>query len=471
MVLGVKLGAGPSEPHDPMHKGERNMNVVVVCLDSLRKDHVGVYGNDWIKTPNLDALAGETMRFTRAYPEAIPTICARRSLYTGIRAWPFRNWEPIPEEKSFSAGWQPMPEEQVSVTETLSKSGYQTALITDNYHLFKPEYNFQQGFDLFDFIRGQESDKYRSMLAVSEEKVKHYTVPGNGETLVEKAHQYLANTVGRNGEEDWFAPKTFSRAMSYMETVASENGEPFFLVVDSFDPHEPWDPPQKYIDLYDDGYSGREPMVPNYDVSSYFTEAQLERMKNLYAAEVTMTDEWFGRFVNRMDDLGLMEDTLLFVFSDHGIALGEHGYTGKPYNMLWPQMTDIVYYVRHPEGKGSGQTSDFFASIHDIAPTTLATLGIEQQKPMDGQDLTLVLEGEKPRQPREHFTLGYDNYSWARDERYVMFAYNDRSGAKLYDVKQDPRMDKDLAGKRPEVVKRMWEDYVLADAGGPLPRY
>ena len=60
-------------------------------MDSLRKDHVGAYGNDKIKTPNLDALAKESLRFTRAYPESAPTICARRAIHTGLRTWPFED--------------------------------------------------------------------------------------------------------------------------------------------------------------------------------------------------------------------------------------------------------------------------------------------------------------------------------------------------------------------------------------------
>ena len=70
------------------------MNAIVVILDSLRKDHVRVYGNDRIKTPSLDALSEESLRFTRAYPESIPTLPARRAIHTGIRTWPFRDWEP-----------------------------------------------------------------------------------------------------------------------------------------------------------------------------------------------------------------------------------------------------------------------------------------------------------------------------------------------------------------------------------------
>ena len=445
------------------------MNVAVVCLDSLRKDHVGVYGNDWIRTPNLDALANDSMRFNQAYPESMHTICCRRSLYTGIRTWPFRNWNPLSYETNYSAGWQPMPEDQVSVTETLFENGYNTSLITDNYHLFKPGYNFQRGFDVFNFIRGQESDKYRSPLITPENMVEKYTLPGNVELLIEKARQYLANVSGRDGEEDYFAPTVFTRSMEYLDAAVSNGGEPFFLVVDSFDPHEPWDPPQSYIDLYSDGYDGREPIAPNYGPSDYLTEREIERMRNLYAAEVTMTDEWFGRFVRKMEDLGLMENTLLFVFSDHGVSIAEHGYTGKVDEALWPELTDIPFFVRHPDGTGAGQTSDFYASFHDIAPTVLATMNIEPQQEMDGQDLTPILEGGEPRQARDYFTLGYDEYSWARDDDYALSVRNDGTEARLYDLREDPQMDNDISGDNQDVVRRMYNDYIIADAGGEPP--
>jgi hypothetical protein len=81
-----------------------------------------------------------------------------------------------------------------------------------------------------------------------------------------------------------------------------------------------------------------------------------------------------------------------------------------------------------------------------------------------------LFEGGKPT-PREHFTLGYDEYVWTRDDRYVMVSRNDGSGAMLYDLTTDQSMDRDVAGEHPDVVRRMFEGYVLEDAGGPLPRY
>jgi hypothetical protein len=83
----------------------------------------------------------------------------------------------------------------------------------------------------------------------------------------------------------------------------------------------------------------------------------------------------------------------------------------------------------------------------------------------------VVLEGGEPEEQREHFSLGYNDHVWARDDRYVMFSLNDGSEAKLYDVQQDPDQHNDIAADEPNIVKRMFEGYVLRDAGGPLPTY
>ena len=445
------------------------MNVILVILDSLRKDHVGAYGNDRIKTPNLDAFAGESLRFTRAYPESVPTIPARRAIHTGIRTWPFRNWVPQRGETFFPAGWQRIPEDQTTLAEILLNAGYETMLVTDCQHEFKASMNFQRGFRVFDWIRGQERDHYRPTMRVTDEQVQKWVVPGNDDSMVDKVRQYLANTANRKGEEDYFAPRVFNRAAEFLEVA--NRAMPFFLVIDSFDPHEPWDPPQEYIELYSDGYDGPEPIVPNYSDAGWIDERELERMRALYAAEVTMTDRWLGDFLDRVDSLGFAENTMVMVLSDHGVALGEHDATGKPFWALYPELTDVPFMIRHPEGAGAGQTSDYYASTHDVAPTVLATLGIEVPSAMGGQDLSVLLDGGTPEQERPHFTLGYDEFVFTRDDKYAMISRNDGAEAKLFDLEEDPGMEKNIAAGNQDVARRMFDDYVIGDAGGPPPRY
>jgi arylsulfatase A-like enzyme len=443
-------------------------NIIVVMLDSLRKDHVGAYGNRWIQTPTLDALARESLLFTRAYPESLPTLCARRAIYTGTRTFPFRNWQVYKGDDIRLWGWQPIPAGQTHLAEILQQNGYVTLFVTDNLQLYKPSMNFHLGFDAFQFVRGQTTDNYRPMGMTQPEKVQNALsndVPGIENFLL----RYFANTSGWKTEEDWFAPQVFSRASEFLE-IASKGGEPFFLIVDNYDPHEPWDTPEEYVSLYDDDYGGKEPYWPVYGPSDYLTERELERMRARYSAEVTMTDRWLGRFLQKMEDLKLSESTLLILLSDHGVATGEHGLNGKLPGAMYPELMDIVFMVRHPEGKGAGKTSDFYASTHDVAPTILGALGIEPEQPMEGQDLSVLFEGKSPR-PRDHFTLGYGQHVWCRDDRYAMFGRDDGTEARLYDLTTDPGLNKDVAGDHPDIVRRMFEGYVLKDAGGPLPEY
>jgi hypothetical protein len=90
---------------------------------------------------------------------------------------------------------------------------------------------------------------------------------------------------------------------------------------------------------------------------------------------------------------------------------------------------------------------------------------------MEGQDLSVLFGGGEPKQRRDYFTLGYNDHAWARDERYVMFAKNDGSEALLYDLQEDPNMDRNIAGSNQDLRNSMWNEYILKDAGGPLPRY
>ncbi|MGH3090015.1 MAG: sulfatase-like hydrolase/transferase [Rubrobacteraceae bacterium] len=443
-------------------------NIVLIILDSLRKDHVGVYGNEWIQTPNLDAFANESLRFTRAVPEAMPTIPARRAIYTGLRTFPFRDWIPQQGNGYTPYGWQRIPEDQVTLTETLREAGWRTMLATDVYYQFSPSMNFQRGFDVYDWVRGQQRDAYRPTWTCPEEKLSSSLLHGNYFDVEDELRQYFANTKDRTKEEDYFAPRVFTAAMNLLRMAA---GEKFFLVVDSFDPHEPWDPPQKYIDLYHDGRDvGGEPLTPAYGNSDYLSEEQLERMRALYAAEVTMADEWLGRFLDYAGDLGLMENTMFIVLSDHGHALGEHGAVGKPEWALWPEIVDIPFLIHHPDGRGSGKTSDYSASTHDVAPTVLGFLDVDPSLPMDGQDLNAVLDQQEP-EPRPYRTSAYNRHVWARDDDHALISLNTGEEPRLYDIRSDPEQKRDIAPERPDIASLMFQNYVVADADGPLPNY
>ncbi len=454
------------EPFDIRSGAQSGMNVVVVIIDSLRKDHVGAYGNPWIQTPNLDALAKESLRFERAYPESFPTICARRAIHTGMRSWPFRNYYKPKGEDISLLGWQPIPEDQTTLSTILQQNGYATLTVTDNFQMFKPSYNFQQGFDAFELIRGQTTDPYKPISMTQPDLVADSLLKGNPAALRANMSQFWANVRGREKEEEHFSPMVFSRASQLLEW-ASEGDNPFFMVVDCYDPHEPWFVPEKYVSLYDEGYEGKEPYSLVYGPTSYTTERERRRMEARYSAEITMDDRWLGQFLEKMDELELTDNTLVILLSDHGIAFGEHGIVGKPSLALWPEVTDITYFIRHPEGKLAGQSSDYFASTHDVAPTILSMLDVEPPYPMDGEDLSVLFDGDQPTE-RRHINAGYDQYVWSRDDRYVFFSYKDGGNARLYDTQKDPEMHNDISSDNQDILNKMYGEYILADVGGSL---
>src|SRR3712207_1803809 len=133
------------------------------------------------------------------------------------------------------------------------------------------------------------------------------------------------------------------------------------------------------------------------------------------------------------------------------------------FRSMYPELTDITVFIRHPGGKGAGQTSDYYASTHDVAPTVLGSLRVEPPSLMAGQDLTVFLDGGEPEQKRGYFTAGYHDHVWARDEAYLMFARSDGSEAKLFDLREDPEMRDDMAGSNQDVVRRMYQGYILKD--------
>ena len=182
------------------------MDIILIIFDSLRQDHVGAYGNPWIKTPHLDAFAREAAAFTRCYAESMPTLPARRTLHTGRRTFPYHGHRAMKGDVDGVPGWGPIPEDQDTISETLGRQGYRSALVSDCYHLFKPTKNFHRGFDSFHWIRGQEADKYRSGPPISDREIENHLNPSaqKSKGLAEFLKMYKRNTRDQNSEQDYF---------------------------------------------------------------------------------------------------------------------------------------------------------------------------------------------------------------------------------------------------------------------------
>lgn len=457
------------------------MNVVLIIVDSLQRNYVGAYGNRWIRTPNLDRLAAESCIFTNAYPESLPTLQVRAAIHSGKRVYPFREDVARKGDRSSAPGWGPIPEDWVTVSEILQEKGCRTALIADTYHQFKPGKNFHRGFDQFTFIRGQEDDAYISGCPPGMRNIANYHFmsgydPGLREMdvkLIEKERlrvhiDYFRNTAERESEEDYFAPKVFKAAARWLHQ--NQDAEKFFLVVDSFDPHEPWDPPTYYRKIYDpDDDMDKDIVLSTYSSSSLLTERQLKRLRANYAGEITMVDRWLGYFLDALGYTNFSQDTLVILISDHGHHVGEKNLVGKfPYPIL-PEVADLVLFIRDPKRRYEGRKVDEFVLDIDIAPTILSFLDLEPPKEMEGVDLTGAIEKNEAT-GRDHITVGWQNNVMVKTEKFWYAGRLDRSEEMLFSIEDDPNFKKNLAERKKDICQKMHE-LALQDAAGPIPEY
>jgi len=361
------------------------MNFILIISDTLRRDHLGCYGNDWISTPHIDRLAEKSIVFDRAYAASFPTVPHRHDVFTG--------------RYTFTHGaWAPLPRDEVILAEELGKAGYVSMMILDEPHIIENGYHYDRGFNGWQWIRGQESDRWqtapaRPRLPCSPQKLR------NPDRLV-AVHQ--RNIALRRCEEDTFVAQTMTQACCWLEHNYREH-ERFFLYVDTFDPHEPWDAPQWYVDRYDPGYKGEEVNYPVYGPTDYLTPDELKHVRALYAAEVTLVDRWVGRLLERIEDLGLLENTLVTFTTDHGFYHGEHAWIGKSHItpewsrsiQLYEEVARIPLIVYFPGAEPRREHA--FTQPPDVMPTLLELAGAPDPGTMHGRSLVPLLEGRTDR--------------------------------------------------------------------------
>jgi arylsulfatase A-like enzyme len=346
-------------------------NVVLIVCDTFRRDHLGAYGNARIRTPNLDRFATGCAVFDHHLVASFPTMPARADILTGRVSDTFMGWEPLPMGVGTLPG-------------LLSAAGYVTMGVVDTPFFIRGGYAYDRGFDDFIWVRGQGDDT--------------------------RPHERADARLTWRSETDRLVARTMTAAESWLERHYREQ---FFLYVDTWDPHEPWDAPEYYTALYEPGYDGRQ-LYPSYGKwrEAGLTEADVATAHATYCGEVTMVDRWVGRLLDKLDVLGLAENTLVLFTSDHGFFFGEHGYFGKAewfhdpdakvtadadvpewlpeswlltvgWSPLYQELTRIPLLVRAP-GIPAGRRRAI-TTAPDLAPTILELVGLEAAPDMEGR--------------------------------------------------------------------------------------
>ena len=469
--IGTSAGAAVTAAIEPVAFARRpdGPNILLVIVDSLRAD--AVY-DDWVRTPNIAALARRGIRFTQVFPEAMPTVPARNSILSGRRQFPFRGWYDRPGLIQ-APGWEPLERPDLSFLGRLRRAGYWTGYITDNPFLgFAPGYGrFRNSVNHFGRTGGQIGG-HRKPSSVPDNILRHWLHPANDDAHTRsRVGLYLANSRPWEGIDKTFAGRVFRHAIGQLDEAARHR--PFALVVDTYEPHEPWTPPKRFLDRYGH-WRGPEPSMPHYGrVESWLSPGQrgpvTRRMHQLYAADVTLTDYWLGNLIQRVHELNLERDTIIALVGDHGVSLGEHGWTGKVQTALYPNLTRVPLILVHPAHRRAGHASDYFASTHDIAPTLLRIAGVRRPERMNGADLSRAFRGRRLPE-RDYAWGGYSDSFFIRSRRWMLWGYNRPGNFKLFDLRRDPAMNHNVAGSHPEVVRDLLGK-VVDRAGGRLPWY
>ncbi|MEA3400841.1 MAG: sulfatase [Armatimonadota bacterium] len=444
------------------------MNLILICSDTFRWDYLGCYGNEWIQTPNLDALAAESALYEQAFGEGLPTLPARRVMVTGRRIIPFEH-HPQHTDKVTLPGWHPLYFEDITLAEWLLDRGYATCMITDVYHMMKPGKNFHRGMEYWYWIRGVEDDRYnwRDL-----ERVKRVwpTVTSWKGGPNDPRHWLVQHINGRlrwRDETDSFAARVMTRAADWITGFRGEY--PFFMWIDCFDPHEPWDPPLEYGRKYDPDFDPYKSAFPPASTEG-LSEEELRTIRAGYAGECTLIDRWVGHLLDTLAREELLDETLIVFTSDHGCMMGEQGEIHKAADRLRNQVTQVPLIVRHPGGEAAGARVGGFVQHQDIMPTALSIMGEEIPDRCNGEDIwPLAVEGRDSQ--REQIISAFGFHASVRNRRWNYVApwtevpEGRAARRELYDLQEDPEELVNVIDEHPEVAEEMqdWLERYVAE--------
>ncbi|MDI7277465.1 MAG: sulfatase [Anaerolineae bacterium] len=418
-------------------------NVIFVVVDSFRQDHVSFYNpHSPCPTPNIDALARESVAFDNCYPEGLPTIPVRTCWLTGERTLVDRPWQPLAAEDR-------------SVAELLSDEGYLTALFTDCYHYFKPGMNLHRGFRVWDWVRGQEYDNYRSapLRRLNLDDYCQDTYPAQWRRIVETA---LKNVEEFETAEDHYCARLVRLAGDWAAANASQ--QPILLWVDSFDPHEPWTPPREFDRFTDPGYRGKRLILPpGGPAYAHFSEEEVAYIRGLYAGECAYVDHYLGLLFSRLKELGLYDNSLIILSADHGHPLADHGKFLKGGDRLYNELLKVPFLIRFPGGQYGGQRLEALASFHDVLPTLLDAIGLSNNlDALPGRSLLPLIRREVS-EVRPAIICGYHEAPdrVIRDRVWSYIRRPEGQPDELYNLTEDPREKVNLIDRYPQEAQRL----------------
>jgi arylsulfatase A-like enzyme len=351
------------------------MKTIFIVMDSLNRHFLKCYNPDSPAiTPNFDRLAARGVVFDRHYAGSLPCMPARREMMTGRINFLETPWGPIE------------PWDDTLPVELRNQQEVYSHMITDHYHYFHSGGDtYHTLFDSWEFERGQESDRWKPVIDTPK-------APENcrGKGVTRKAYWANRSQLDPELDESYPTPRCFDRAAEFVEL--NHDTDNWHLHLEVFDPHEPFDSPSKYLDMYGDDWEGPlynwphyAPLDPELD-----DEKAVNHIRRRYLATLTMADYHLGKLLDKLDEHNMWDDTVVILSTDHGHLLGEHGYWAKNYMKDYQELVHIPMIICAPECK-AGRVSSMTATI-DIMPTLMELHNAELPEGVHGKSFLHTLE-------------------------------------------------------------------------------
>jgi arylsulfatase A-like enzyme len=372
---------------------------IIYLVDTLRSDHLGVYGYARKTTPELDAFAKDSVVFDAAIAHASWTKPSVASILTSR----------LPGQHKAVQLRDPLDASNLTIAERLDARGWATGAAIANSVIYGAESEFDRGFDVFAGLHG-EGDQ-RSKLV-------------GADVVVDSALAFLR----------------------------SRQGLPTFLYVHTMDPHVPYEPPPPFDRMFEPfpapGHPARDPRT------DYKEPLDRERMIAQYDGDVAFGDREFGRFVRELKAAGLYEDALVVFLADHGEEFLDHG-SWLHGRSLFDELIHVPLVVKLPGNRGAGRRVAEQVQGLDIVPTVLEAMGLPLPRDLGGQPLQRALAGgATPRTALAEIShRGFVAYGARTEGDKFVRRFSPVDDELYFDLLRDPKEQASVAGQHPQRVR------------------
>jgi arylsulfatase A-like enzyme len=483
---------------------ERRPNIIWYCTDQQRFDTIHGLGNQHINTPNLDRFMESAVTFTHAHCQAPICTASRSSFLTGMYPSHVRN------TRNGNGTVSPDVEERL-ITRKLADDGYDCGLV-GKLHLAGgingQESRAKDGYRFFHYSHAPRSDWKRRGDYYEWIEEQGANADDVLEQFDERRRPRPAGDMPQGGlweptpEQDNAPPELHqttwctTRAIEFIDEDRDE-GQPWLISLNPFDPHPPHDAPWEFYRRYDPD-TLPAPLFRESDVETQnqISDAGVDfqtsshppehwgfpKVKASYYAMIELIDEQFGRLLDHLDSIGERENTIVIFMSDHGETLGDHGLALKGCRFS-EGLVRVPLMISWPGRFEQGVISDALVELTDIVPTFMEVAGLAAPQDMHGKSLLPILTGESPAGEHRDFVWSEfadcimlpdrSRATMYRNRRWKLVVYHGNDVGELYDMENDPDEFENLwdssdhAGTKAELVLKSFNRTVMTQNLGP----